>query len=352
MSHSALEGKDAKAAITAHMAIEEAVRMVKGRKSATIDCNVLEMDGIHLNNLMKALRSSGVDDFTLLNVCGQNIIGTGVQGPARISVYGLMGNHSAAFVDRIELNTFPTYFPNNVWCPGDAQVAIGNTANPTELNVGGSVDDLFASYCPSGIFRVAGQGGNRCGLRGGAGIPHVWREIDYSEYTDMTCDERVEDMLYKYQMRKATLKRLGFREFLQEFRQKVEDREPPVICFGRKIRDYFMEYAQGTIGVVFNIYEADSPAGYYICSGMTAGRAFIRGRVEKDQLGINVRFATMTDESRAFVTDQFDQFYKTFSGRLTSTYQERIDGMMEVFTKDPERILDEFVKIVPLDSDE
>ncbi len=330
--------------------LDDVKEMVKGSKSVTIDCGVMKMSGVRLNDMMKAARSEGVLDFTLINVCGQNLIGTGVPGPAKISVRGLMGNHSAAFIDKIELNTYPTYFPNKVWCPGDAQVAIGNTSNPTELNIGGSVDDLFASYCPSGMFRVAGQGGNRCGLRAGAGIPHVWREIDYSEYENMPVEEIKEDLLYKYQLRKAKLNIMGFQKFLLEFKKKVEDREPPVIVFGRRVRDYFMEYAQGTIGVILNVYDASFPAGYYICSGMTAGTAFLRGDISPDQLGVNVKMTALTDENRDFLSKQIKGFYETFNNRITDAYQERLDTLLKRLDKDPDEILDQFVKIVPVDN--
>ncbi len=332
--------------------LDETRKLVSGRDSVTIDCGVMEMDGLKLNDMMKTARAEGVTQFELINVCGQNIIGTGVPGRARISVYGLMGNHSAAFIDNIELNTYPTFFPNDVWCPGDAQVAIGNTSNPTQLNIGGSVDDLFTSYCPSGMFRVAGQGGNRCGLRAGAGIPHVWRKIDYSAFAGMTAAQINEDLLYKYQSRKAKLNKLGFQKFLLEFKRKAEDRQPPVIVFGRKVRDYFMEYAQGTYGVILNVYDVKSPAGYYICSGMTAGKAFIRGEINPEQLGVNVKFAVLTEIDRSFISNQINDFYNTFSGRITESYQHRLDTLLESYAKQPEKIIDGFVKIIPADLDD
>lgn len=350
MSHTSKKQSENGPILDSATQLDDVKDLVKSSKSVSIDCGVTQMASPFLNDLMKASRAEGVDNFRLLNVCGQNLIGTGVAGPAEIAVHGLMGNHSAAFIDKIKLNTYPTFFPNKVWCPGDAQVGIANTSNPTELNIGGSVDDLFASYCPSGTFRVAGQGGNRCGLRTGAGIPHAWREIDYSEYENMTGDEIKEDLLYKYQIRKAKLNSLGFQKFLLEFKRKIEDREPPVIVFGRRVRDYFMEYAQGTIGVILNIYDAPSPAGYYICSGMTAGRAFIRGDVKKDRLGANVKISAMTDENREFLDKQIRNFYKTFRKRLTDSYQKKLDNFVELLDKQPDEALDQFVKIVPIDS--
>ncbi|MBI4664845.1 MAG: hypothetical protein HY751_00395 [Nitrospinae bacterium] len=321
--------------------------MVAGRNAVIIDCGVMDMNGEKLNGLMKAARAAGVTDFTLNNVCGQTLIGTGVSGPAKISVYGIMGNHSAAFIDKIQLNTYPTKFPNNVWCPGDAQVAIGNTSNPTELNIGGSVDDLFASYCPSGLFRVAGQGGNRCGLRAGAGIPHVWREIDYSSYEGLSKEETKETLLLTYQSRKARIMAHGWESFQQEYKQIVENRNPPVIVIGRRVRDYFMEYAQGTIGVILNVYDIPKPAGYYICSGMTAGHAYIRGGIEKEQLGARVKFGKPGDPDYEFLTGQINSFFETFKDRMSDTYMEKLNGFIDRFRKDPSTILGEFKKIIP-----
>ncbi|MBI4828160.1 MAG: hypothetical protein HY804_05020 [Nitrospinae bacterium] len=327
--------------------LEQVAALASGRRAVTIDCGVLAMDGGYLNQMMKAARGAGVEEFTLLNVCGQNIVGTGVAGPCRIDVYGLMGNHSAAFVDKVTINTYPTTFPNGVWCPGDAQVAIGNTSNPKEMNIGGSVDDLFASYCPSGLFRVAGQGGNRCGLRAGAGVPHVWREIDYSQFAGLSVEGTKEELLYRYQQRRARVNRIGFQQFLLEYKQKVEDRQPPVIVFGRRVRDYFMEYAQGSIGVILNVYNVPNPAGYYICSGMTAGAVFIRGDIGPERLGHAVVFGGLTDMDREFLKTQIEAFYDTFNRHLTDSYQEKLDELMNRFAKEAAEVVGEFLKIVP-----
>jgi len=344
--------RETRVILDAAIPLDEAVEMAAGETAVTIDCGVMAMSGEALNLLMKALRQKGVVGFRLVNVCGQTLIGTGIPGPANIDVYGLMGNHSAAFIDGIRLNTHPTTFPNGIWAPGDAQVAIGNTSNPAELNIGGSVDDLFAAYCPSGTFRVAGQGGNRCALRAGAGVPHVWREIDYSRFKDYTKEEAVEEMLLSYQRRKAKINAHGFAKFLLEYKKKVADRQPPVILFGRSARDYFMEYAQGTIGVILNMYGAASPAGYYICSGMTAGKAFLRGPVESEQLGVHVKKGRLTQGDREFLSLQIADFHRTFDKRLVETYQTRLDGLLESFTKDPGAALDQFVKIIPHDAEE
>ncbi|MFW2330922.1 MAG: hypothetical protein ACN4E2_01305 [Nitrospinota bacterium] len=321
--------------------------LVSGSKKVTIDCGVIEMDGLKLNQIMKAAHAAGLRNFKLINVCGQTLIGTGVQGPINIEVHGLMGNHAAAFVDRATINSYPTTFNNGVACPGDAQVAIANTSNPIEFNIGGSVDDLFASYSPSGMFRVAGQGGNRSGLRAGAGVPTIWREIDFNLYHDMSKKERVEDMLYKYQKRRAVLIKKGWGEFLKDFQVKVENRKPPVIMFGRSVRDYFMEYAQGTIGIVLNIANVDFPAGYYTCSGMTAGKAYIRGALELTHLGERVRFSEIDDSDKTFLAKEIKQFFDTFNNRLSEQYQKELDQFINELEKDSTRLISQFKKIIP-----
>lgn len=328
--------------------LEDVDKIVSGLKEIEIDCGVLDLSGQYLNVMMKRARAQGVEHFILKNVCGQNLIGTGLEPGARISIYGLMGNHSCAFIDRLHINSYPTRFPSDVWCPGDAQVAIGTSANPVELNVAGSVDDLFASYAPSGRFRVAGQGGNRCGLRTGAGIPEVWREVNYQRIECMDENERIEDMLHLYQKRRAKIHQQGWDNYIEGFKYELARRTPPVITFGRRVKDYFMEYAQGSIGVVFNFYDYDTPVGYYVCSGMTAGKAFIRGKVAESRLGARVKKVKLEDEDRTFLIAEMNDFYNCFAGVLQSDrYESNMEAALERSKKDPEKFTSEFVKIVP-----
>lgn len=328
--------------------LDDVANAVSGQKEIEIDCGVLDLSGQYLNAMMKIARAQGVEHFILKNVCGQNLIGTGLEPGARITIHGMMGNHSCAFVDRLHINSYPTRFPNDVWCPGDAQVAIGTSANPIELNIAGSVDDLFASYAPSGRFRVAGQGGNRCVLRAGAGIPEVWREIDYNRIDCMTDEERLEDMLYLYQKRRAKIHQQGWDDYIGGFKRELERRTPPVITFGRRVKDYFMEYAQGSVGVVLNLYNYDNPVGYYVCSGMTAGKAFIRGNVDDSRLGVRVKKGKLENEDRELLVAEMKGFYDCFAGVLQSErYERNLESAFKSCTKDSEKFTSEFVKIVP-----
>lgn len=328
--------------------IEEIASLLEGKKEIEIDCGVMDLTGIRLNEMMKIAYGCGVEHFILKNVCGQHLIGTGMPGPVKISVYGIMGNHSCAFMDGLTVSTYPTSFPNGVKCPGDAQVAIGTSANPKELNVAGSVDDLFASYAPSGRFYVAGQGGNRCVLRAGAGIPAVWREIDYREFDGMSGSEICEGMLVSYQKRRAQIHKVGWDNFINSFKKQLERRSPPVVVFGRKVKDYFMEYAQGSTGIVLNLYDLKTPIGYYVCSGMTAGKALIRGEVDDNQLGVRVKKTGLEDGDIKVLVDEMRGFYKCFNGALDSDrYQSKLDSIMESCEKDSGQFASEFVKIIP-----
>ncbi len=340
--------QEAAVVLNAETPQEEVAALARGRKEIEIDCGVMALSSKRLNRMIKEARSEGVERFTLHNVCGQNLIGSGVPGPADITVYGMMGNHSCAFADGLKIRTFPTRFPNNVWCPGDAQVAIGTSGNPAELNISGSVDDLFASYAPSGKFRVAGQGGNRCVLRAGAGVPQVWREIDYDAYREMDDPERLTAMLLMYQKRRARIQTVGWDKFVTEFKSEVERRTPPVMIFGRRVKDYFMEYAQGSIGIVLNMYDFVTPVGYYLCSGMTAGTALIRGEVDQSQLGMRVKKTEVNDGDRKLIIEETKGFYDCFIDALDSDrYREKLDSLMDRCEKDNEQYTSGFVKIVP-----
>lgn len=327
---------------------------LEGRR-LTIDLGVHLMSSEELNGIMREARERGVRHFRLENVCGQRYIATGVAGPAEVEVFGLSGHHAFCFVDGIGINTFPTVFPNGVHCPGGAQVAVGNTSNPVELNIAGEVNDLFAAYATSGKFRVAEAGGVRNLLLFKAGIPPVLRQTasEAERHQNMTREQVAEELLNRYQERRARIRELGWDGFLGEITKELQKRVPPVGVFGlgerKGVGDYFMEYAQGGIGILLNIFDLERPVGFYCCSGMTAGMALIRGPVGDSQLGIGVeKVRELEQNDRELLSQEIKDFIRVFDGRLDDAYQERLLAFASRFRTDPDSILSEFTKIVPL----
>lgn len=320
--------------------------------SLTIDVGIDQIDSIGLNTLMKDASKLGVKKFFLDNVVGQRIIGTGVKAD-EIIVRGLVGNHSFAFLNGTKVTVIPNHsFKTSI--PANVQAGVANTSNPSEINVAGSVGDLFASYSVSGKFRVAKSGGVRNLLLIKAGLPDGWKNMDFSDIQDLSKDEVLDNLRINYQNRAGLLKKLGWNQFIKTFDEKLKKRTPPVAIYGlesgKGIGDYFMEYAQGGIGIVLNIPDLKYPMGYYVCSGMTAGAAFIRGNLEDSQLGVGVKkLDYIPVEDEAFIVKEISDFIAIFEKiDIDKEYNEMLKDFKDRFYKDKDLILEGFKKVIPL----
>ncbi|MGA1861553.1 glutamate synthase-related protein [Deferribacter thermophilus] len=319
-----------------------------------IDVGVFEIDSRTLNLIMKKAVEKGVKRFFLDNVVGQRLIGTGVNCE-EITVRGLVGNHAFAFVKDVKINVIPNK-NHKTYIPANAHVGVANTSNPKEINIAGEVGDLFAAYSVSGKFRVAKSGGVRNLLLMKAGLPKEWAELDLSKYKDWDKESILDELLLRYQKRRSLRKKMSWNQFLKTFEKRLSERKPPVAIYGvgseKGMGDYFMEYAQGGIGIVLNVVDLDNPMGYYICSGMTAGAAYIRGNIKENQLGVGVvKIDYLTDEDKVFLSNEIDEFINTFKDvDIDPDYNEKLKKFAERFYKDKESIFSDFVKIIPVTS--
>lgn len=330
---------------------EQILSGIKG-DTLTIDVGVDKIDSMALNLLMKQATERGVKKFELDNVVGQRNIGTGVKCE-EITVRGLVGNHSFAFVDGTKINVLPNHsFKTSI--PGNVHAGVANTSNPKEINIAGHVSDLFGAYSVSGKFRVAKSGGVRNLLLMKAGIPEEWRKITYDKFLSYSKEDILKDLRIKYQKRAAHLKAEGWNKFIKTFEAKIQNRKPPIAIYGlgeeKGMGDYFMEYAQGGIGIVLNIVNHENPMGYYVCSGMTAGAAFIRGDINNSQLGTGVKkLDYLTDMDRKFLNSEIKDFLNVFLFMdIDKSYNRKLQIFGELFEKDPDYILDGFCKIIPI----
>lgn len=316
-----------------------------------IDVGIDKIDSISLNLLMKEAVKKGVKRFYIDNVVGQRTIGTGIKCE-EITVRGLVGNHAFAFVDGVRINVIPNHnFKTSI--PANAHVGVANSSNPSEINIAGHVSDLFAAYAVSGVFRVAKSGGVRNLLLMKAGVPEEWRSLNLDQYNNYTDEEILRDLKFKYQKRKAKLNILGWSRFIKTFEDKLNKRKPPVAVFGlgeeKGMGDYFMEYAQGGIGIVLNVVGHEYPMGYYICSGMTAGAAFIRGKIKDEQLGVGVRkIDYLTEEDKSFLIKEIGDFLNVFLPiDIDKSYNSKLKAFAELFKKDKDYVLSTFCKVIP-----
>jgi len=329
---------------------EEVLANIKG-DSLTIDIGFDQIESLELNFMMKEAVRRGVKKFFLDNVMGQRVIGTGIKCD-EITVRGLVGNHSFAFVNGTKINVIPNHSTVTT-VPANAQVGVANTANPGEINIAGDVSDLFAAYSVSGTYRVAKSGGVRNLLLMKAGVPEEWKNIDTERFENAPKDEILRELIMRYQRRKAVRSRMKWADFVKLAEAKLKKRKPPVVVYGlggeRRMGDYFMEYAQGGVGVVLNVADIPNPIGYYVCSGMTAGAAYIRGEILPEQLGAGVRkLDYLTPEDRSFLKKQIEEFITQFRNvDIDANYNAQLKKFAETYEKDPELIFSGFCKIIP-----
>jgi len=321
-----------------------------------LDRDTLEIDvGItmksrNLHHIMKQGQLAGARKFILRNTGGQRYIGTGIEADS-IDIYGLSGNNSFAFVRDTVIRTHTRTGDINI--AGNVQVGAANGANVGELNVAGDVNDLFASYAVSGTYRVARGAGVRALLLFKAGIPEIWKQIDFASYESLTSDEKIDELLRIYQKRKGLIDSIGYDRFIESLRPLLAQRKPPVAIFGlgkdKVMGDYFMEYSQGGIGIILNIFDHQVPVGYYTCSGLSAGAAFIRGKVPENRLGIGAALVNLQeDNDRKFLTREIDGYIGAFKNEyIDEDFKRAFENFHGKWTKSPDAILSEFVKIVP-----
>ncbi len=309
------------------------------------------MKSIQLYQIMKAASDAGARKFTLENAGGQRYIGTGIRAES-IDIYGLSGNNSFAFTQNTIVRTHARQIPFQM--AGNVQVGVANGASLKELNVAGDANDLFASYAVAGKYRVAKGSGVRTLLLVKAGIPEIWKQLDFKHYAILSKKEQIEEMLRLYQKRKGLIDNIGYDAFLDTIKPLLDAREAPVAIFGlgpdKVMGDYFMEYSQGGYGIILNIFDHEIPIGYYTCSGLSAGAAFVRGKVPESRLGVGVKAANEVKEEkdRKLLTLEINGYLDAFRGEIIDeAYAKAYGKFAERWSKEPDRVLDEFKKIVP-----
>lgn len=201
------------------------------QKLLTVESGVLtiNVNGTYYRDLNQNLRRhvlAGVTDIELKNVFGQRYIGTNLQRPVRIKLYGTPGNDLGAFMDGPLIEVF-----------GNAQDGVANTMNSGEITVHGSAGDVLGMSMRGGEVYVKGNVGYRCG-------------IHMKEYGD----------------------------------------KKPLVVIGGTSQDFFGEYmAGGTVVILgLNLKEGESHRANFVGTGMHGGRIFLRGNIDPHQLGKEV----------------------------------------------------------------
>ena len=196
----------------------------------------IDASGIYyrdLNTRLRDVTANGTRKIALRNIHGQRYIGTDLNGPIEIEIFGTPGNDLGAFMNGPKITVH-----------GNAQDGCGNTMNDGEIIVHGHAGDTVGLSARGGKIFIREDVGYRAG-------------IHMKEYKD----------------KKST------------------------IVIGGTAQDFVGEYMAGGILVLLgmNLRQGKSHKAKFIGTGMHGGVIYIRGNVEEYQLGKEVGVAELDE---------------------------------------------------------
>jgi len=195
----------------------------------------IDASGIHyreLNMRLKELASNGTRQVELHNVYGQRYIGTNLNAPLEIEIHGTPGNDLGAFMDGPKITVY-----------GNAQDGCGNTMNSGEIIVHGHAGDIIGLSARGGRIFVRDSVGYRAGIH------------------------------------------------MKEYQEKK-----PVVVIGGTAQDFLGEYMAGGVLILLGLNSGGKHKTRFIGTGMHGGTIYLRGSVEKYQLGREVGTAALTED--------------------------------------------------------
>ena len=124
-----------------------------GRKNSVVKIDASGVYYRELNASLREVASNGARKIELYNVHGQRYIGTGLDSPVEIKIFGTPGNDLGAFMNGSKITV----------C-GNAQDGCGNTMNDGEIIVHGHAGDTVGLSARGGKIFVREDVGYRAGI--------------------------------------------------------------------------------------------------------------------------------------------------------------------------------------------
>ena len=224
----------------------------------------LDATGIYYRELNTRLRnvvSNGVQRIKLHSVYGQRYIGTNLDKPVEIEIFGTPGNDLGAFMDgpRIVVR-------------GNAQDGCGNTMNSGEIIVHGHAGDIVGLSTRGGKIFVREDVGYRAG-------------IHMKEYQD----------------------------------------NKPVLVIGGTAQDFLGEYMAGGILILLglNLAEGEYHKARFIGTGMHGGVIYLTGSIEDYQLGKEVGIAELQEKDYQILRQFVGEFAAHFGYETEAIMKRR-----------------------------
>lgn len=203
-----------------------------------------------LNARLKELVANGIQRIELRNVYGQRYIGTGLDRPVEIEIFGTPGNDLGAFMNGPRITVH-----------GNAQDGCGNTMNEGEIVVHGHAGDIIGLSARGGKIFVRDDVGYRAG-------------IHMKEYKD----------------------------------------KKPVLVIGGTAQDFLGEYMAGGILILLGLglSKGENHKAKFIGTGMHGGVIYLRGEVSDFQLGKEVGVADLDETDRTILNRLVGEFASHF----------------------------------------
>jgi len=220
------------------------------RKNSTVK---IDTAGIHYRELNARLRnvvSNGAQRIKLHSVHGQRYIGTDLNRPVEIEIFGTPGNDLGAFMNGPKIIIH-----------GNAQDGCGNTMNSGEIIVHGHAGDIVGLSARGGKIFIREDVGYRAG-------------IHMKEYED----------------------------------------KKPVLVVGGTAQDFLGEYMAGGILILLglNLSEGEYHKARFIGTGMHGGVIYLRGNVEDYQLGKEVGVEKLEENDHQILNQFIGEFSAHF----------------------------------------
>lgn len=201
-----------------------------------------------LNEKIRSAVENGQKKIIVKNVNGQRYVASGLKADVKIEMYGTAGNDLGSFMSGPEITVF-----------GNAQDCIANTMDAGKIAVHGSVGDILGYGMRGGRIFIKGDAGYRAGI-------HI------KSYKEMI----------------------------------------PVIVIGGSVCGFFAEYMAGGIMILLGLTDDKNVAGNFIGTGMHGGTIYIRGKVEKCQLGREVEIVKFDGADEEIIKKYVSEFCKEF----------------------------------------
>ena len=213
----------------------------------------INASGIFYRELNARLRdavSEGAHRVELHNVCGQRYIGTDLDKPVEIEIFGTPGNDLGAFMDG-----------PRIIVRGNTQDGCGNTMNSGEIIVHGHAGDIVGLSARGGKIFVREDVGYRAG-------------IHMKEYLD----------------------------------------KKPVLVIGGTAQDFLGEYMAGGILILLglNLAEGEHHKARFLGTGMHGGVIYLRGSVDDYQLGKEIGVAGLEGKDHSILDGFIGEFAAHF----------------------------------------